>query len=146
MSRLSTWLARLGLRRSLGGRGEQLAAAYLRRQGYRILARNLRNNFGEIDILGQAPDGRTIVVVEVKSGATATANNPGARGKGETAIPPEQHVNRAKQRRLVALACQVARRYKLTDHPIRFDVVGVVFHEGQKPQVRHHPGAFEAHV
>jgi putative endonuclease len=133
---LDRWL----VRGNVGARGERAAANYLRGAGYRILARNLRNRFGEIDILAQAPDGRALVVVEVK--ARALTDSPGRD------IRPEIHVNGQKQRRLAALAAQVARRYKLTDRPIRFDVIGVDLPAGKgaKPVVRHHPCAFESRV
>src|SRR5688572_661768 len=86
--------------RSLGARGERVAARLLRREGYRVLARNLRSRLGEVDILAEAPDGHTIVIVEVKAGTGAAA-----------ALRPEVHVNAAKQRKLAALASNLARRY-----------------------------------
>jgi putative endonuclease len=122
-----------------GGCGEHLARRHLRARGYRILGHNLRNRFGEVDILAEAPDRRTIVVVEVKTSAGAARPDAGP--------PPEVHVNLAKQRKLVALACQLARARQLTQRPIRFDVIAV--HLGRRRSdavVRHHPGAFESHV
>lgn len=47
-----------------GAWGEDYAAAYLRRHGYRILARNYSCRFGEIDII--ASDRHYVVFVEVK--------------------------------------------------------------------------------
>jgi putative endonuclease len=116
--------------------GERIAAKHLRRQGYRILARNISNAHGEIDVLAEAPDGRTIVVVEVKSSLPEShADNP----------RPEVRVNEHKQRKLAALAMQLVRRYKLQDRPVRFDVVGVDLpRKGEQPVVRHHVGAFES--
>ncbi len=52
-------------RRAVGRRGEQLAAAYLRRRGCEVLARNVRTRHGEIDVI--ARDGRALVFVEVKT-------------------------------------------------------------------------------
>ena len=127
---------RLGRAWSPAARSERLAARHLRSRGYLILARNLRNRFGEIDILAQGPDQRTLVVVEVKSSVSTRALAP----------RPEQRVNHAKQRRLTLLACQVARRYRLTDRPIRFDVIGVDLVPHQPPALRHHLGAFTAKV
>ncbi len=46
--------------------GEDLAAEYLKRRGYKILHRNFRTRFGEIDIV--AKKGKTLVFVEVKYG------------------------------------------------------------------------------
>ncbi len=105
----------------------------LKRKGYRLLARNLRNRFGEIDIVALAPDKRTVVIVEVKSAEDVNAL-------------PELRVDHHKQRRLTALAAQIVRRYKLQNQPIRFDVVGVNLPAGEKPQLRHYEAAFESHV
>ena len=54
------WLNRL-----LGNRGERIAARYLSRQGYRILARQARNKVGEIDLIAQAID-KALTEVEEK--------------------------------------------------------------------------------
>ncbi len=48
-----------------GVRGENLAAKYLASLGYRLLARNVRSRFGEIDIV--ARDGEDIVFAEVRT-------------------------------------------------------------------------------
>ncbi len=79
---MRTWLTRWR-GDDVGRRGERLAARRLKCTGYRILARNLRNCCGEIDLLAEASDRHTIVIVEVKSGTGGT-------------IRPEVHVNRAK--------------------------------------------------
>ena len=50
--------------RSLGAWGEGKAAAYLRRRGYRIVARNYRCRGGEIDVI--ARKGGVLAFVEVK--------------------------------------------------------------------------------
>jgi putative endonuclease len=121
---------------SLDARGERLAATHLRKLGYRIVARNISNAHGEIDIVAEAPDRRTIVVVEVKSSLPDShRDNP----------RPEVRVNERKQRKLAALAMQLVRRYKLHDRPVRFDVVGVDLPgKGEKPVIRHHVAAFES--
>ncbi len=92
-----------------------------------------------MDIVAEAPDRRTVVVVEVKSSASRRV------GTGVAwELQPEVHVDGRKRRRLAYLAAQWARRYGFTDRPIRFDVVGVEFQPGQKPVVRHHVAAFES--
>lgn len=123
----------LGVSTGVGARGERVAARHLRKLDYRILGRNLRNRFGEIDIVAEAPDRKTIVVVEVKT----SEGGP---------VRPEVRVNLRKQRQLVALAVQLARRHRFHDRPIRFDVVGVELAPGSEPVVRHHVGAFQSHV
>ena len=134
--RMAGWL-----NRGLGSRGERVAAGYLKRAGYRVLGRNLRNRFGEVDILAEAPDRQTIVVIEVKSGVP---RYPDVLTKSELA--PEVRVGRRKRRRLVALAGQMARRYRLTQRAIRFDIMGVDMSPNEPPVVRHHLAAFESHV
>lgn len=126
-------LRRLTVQPVIGPRGERAAARHLKARGYRILARNLRHQLGEIDLLAEAPDQRTLVIVEVKSGSGAAA-------------VPEWHVNPAKQRKLTSLAAAVTRRRALHARPIRFDVVAVTFEPGRKPAIRHHVAAFESHL
>lgn len=50
---------------SSGQLGEIAASEYLKNKGYKILGRNFRSKFGEIDLV--AIDGDTLVFVEVKT-------------------------------------------------------------------------------
>ena len=52
-------------RHQLGRLGERLAAEHLERLGYRILARNHRTRYGELDLV--AADEQTLVFCEVKT-------------------------------------------------------------------------------
>jgi putative endonuclease len=52
-------------RQALGAFGETYAAYFLQRQGYRIIARNVRYRVGEIDIV--AYHGADLVFIEVKT-------------------------------------------------------------------------------
>ena len=52
-------------RKTIGRRGEQLAAEHFERLGWAILARNHHTRFGELDIV--ALDGETLVFAEVKT-------------------------------------------------------------------------------
>lgn len=122
-----------GAHRRRGRPGERVTAKHLKKQGYRILSRNVRNRHGELDLIVLAPDD-ALVAVEVKAGAV----NP--------AFPPELHVTPAKQRKIIAITAQLARCHRLTDRRWRFDVVAVEFPEAGKPIVRHYVGAFESHV
>jgi putative endonuclease len=118
---------------ALGRRGEKLAAATLRRSGYRVLARNLRRRLGEVDLLAEHKRDRTIVIVEVK---TTRSDDP----------PPEVHVNTHKQHKLTMLAGHLMRELRLGDRRVRFDVIAIVWPiDARKPsRVTHHVGAFEA--
>ncbi|MHC4711962.1 MAG: YraN family protein [Planctomycetota bacterium] len=85
------------------------AAEFLRKEGYRIIARNIRMRRGEIDII--ADDGNEIVFVEVKQRGTLEF------GGGEYAI------GRKKRRRLLSAAKEYLARERLFDQPCRFDTV-----------------------
>ena len=99
-----------------------------------MLAHNVRNRFGEIDLIARPrDDDQLIVFVEVKSGT------PGP-------MPPELHVNLHKQRKIVALSAQFLRGQKLTARSIRYDVIAVELPADSEPVIRHHVGAFESHV
>jgi putative endonuclease len=130
-ARLAGWFRRLLAPKPLEVRGEAAAARFLRRLGYRILARRDRSKLGELDLV--ALDGRTIVFVEVKT-----------RVEADGASPAEA-VDRAKQGRMTRLALTYLKRHRLLDSPARFDVVAVTWPDGaRRPTIQHHPNAFEA--
>ena len=52
-------------RKRLGNRGEEAVAAWLRRQGYCLLASQYRCRFGEIDLVARSREG-VLCFVEVK--------------------------------------------------------------------------------
>lgn len=120
-----------------GLRGEDAAAALLRSRGFRVLGRSLRLHAGEIDILAEDPDGKTVVVVEVKTRV---------RREGQAArsasTPPEASITARKRRKLVSLARALVRANGWESRPLRIDVVAVEWREGEdRPALRHLPGA-----
>jgi putative endonuclease len=114
---------------TLGDRGEELAARFLRKLGYKILLRKYRTAAGEIDII--ARDGKTLVFVEVK---TRTYNEPS----------PEEQVNQRKRRQIARLAKGYLARYRGEPPLARFDIVAIVWPEDGEAQIRHIISAFEA--
>ena len=116
-------------RDALGERGENVAARYLRNQGYKIIIRNYRNDVGEIDII--ARDGKTLVFVEVK---TRAYDDP----------TPEEQVHAGKQQQLSRVAKVYLTRYGSPQPPARFDVVAIVWPNNREPIIRHTPNAFES--
>lgn len=93
-----------------GRRGEDAAAEFLERAGYRIVRRNLRLPGGEIDLVCRAGD--VVVFVEVKTRTT---------GRFGSALHAVDARKRATLRRLAADYVQiVAPRAR-----VRFDVVAV---------------------
>lgn len=104
-----------GDRQRLGAWGEALAALYLEGLGYRLLARNLRDRLGELDLV--ALDGETLVFVEVRTRRTARAGTP------------EESVDPAKGARLRRLAAAfLARHAAYRSRPARIDIVAIRIH------------------
>jgi putative endonuclease len=121
-------------RLKLGRRAEDIVARWLSEKGWRILARNARTRFGELDIV--ALDGRTLVFLEVKAGRAGAAAGPER---------PVLSVGFRKQQRIrrLATAWMAERRDGPRYVEIRFDVAGVSFdREGCLTEVEHIPNAF----
>jgi putative endonuclease len=119
-------------RRDVGRVGEDAAAAYLSRHGYRILHRNLRlGRLGELDIV--AMQRSTLVFVEVK-----------AKISGE--LGGFANITAAKQRKLVALGEYYLQRYRHGQTAVRFDAVEVEYADKRlrDPQIRLLPDAFRS--
>lgn len=100
-----------GTTRGKGREGEEIAVEYLKENGYRIVEKNYRSLFGEIDLIAEK-DG-TIVFIEVKMRNTPYYG------------PPAAAIDMRKQRRLCRTALDYAFRRRLTDYPLRFDVVTI---------------------
>lgn len=107
----------------------------MKSKGFRIVGVNLRVPMGEADILAIAPDGRTIVLVEVKSRRL---------GHGEAAPlkAPEASVTEAKREKLIEILRHFCRANRWWDRPLRIDVVGVEFRadpsDARPFAIRHH--------
>jgi putative endonuclease len=91
--------------------GEQEAAAFLKKQGYRILERNYRCVFAEVDII--AKERGVICFIEVKTRSSQAFGHPA------------EAITRAKRRHIARAALAYLQKNKLLDAPARFDVVAV---------------------
>lgn len=125
---------RLAARGAGKGRlAESLAATFLERAGFRIVARNWRCHgpeAGELDIV--ADDAGTCVFVEVRSRT------------GEEQGYPLEAITPSKRAQVI----RIARLYLAAETPAaagyRFDVVAVTFwDDGRPPDLVHVPDAFE---
>jgi putative endonuclease len=101
-----------------GKKGESIASAYLKKNGYRILETNYRCALGEIDIIAREKD--ELVFVEVKT-----------RSSEELGYP-EQAVNIHKQKKISQLALWYLEDKKLTATKARFDVVAITMCESRE--------------
>ena len=98
-------------RQRLGTAGEDAACLELEQLGYRIIERNYRSRFGEIDIV--AVDDDTVVFVEVK---TKTSGDFG---------DPVEEVTPQKMRQIISMGEEYHAFHCQPTTPCRFDVVGV---------------------
>lgn len=115
------------IRKMLGKAGEDRAARFLAKQGYKILERNYRVPSGEIDLI--ALHKGEVVFVEVK---TRTSDAFGA---------PELAVTPRKQRQMVKAALGYIKYKKLHQVPCRFDVVAI--NEAAEKEIELIQNAFE---
>lgn len=115
--------------KTVGAQGEELAAAFLRRAGYRIVERNFRCKGGEADIV--ARDGKTLVFVEVKTRRSMTYG------------PPQLAVTSFKQRQISKAALTWLAKNRQQDAPARFDVIAVMLLADGTNRIEHIPNAFD---
>ena len=119
-----------GHARELGRAGEEAAAAYLERRGYRIVDRNARADRVEIDLV--VARGGTLVFVEVKT----------RRSRAQGA--PECAVDARKQARIVRGAAAWLRDHRARPRRVRFDVVTCEPRPDGLWRIRHLEAAFDA--
>ena len=119
-------------RKRLGDAGERLAAAWLEERGYRVLARNWRCPYGELDLVAEREG--ELVFVEVKT------------RRGDRLGAPEEAVTAAKRRHLVASAAAYldaegsGGASGVSDRPYRIDVIAVdLAPSGKLLGLRHFP-------
>jgi putative endonuclease len=97
--------------KTLGEKGEDIAAAFLKKKGYNILFRNYKCSFGEIDII--AKHKKTLSFIEVKTRSTKKYGLP------------QEAVTSVKQAKISRVALEFVQRYKMENRAARFDVVSV---------------------
>jgi putative endonuclease len=110
-----------GRNQAVGGWGEGVAVKYLEQRGYRVIARNIRTPYGEIDIVAEK-DGFT-VFIEVKARASSSLG------------PPEISVTPRKQAHMLAAAEHYSAEHEIDDWQI--DVIAVERKAGEQPEITH---------
>ena len=121
-------MARHNLR---GAWGEAVAAEYLRKQKYTVVAAGYRSRFGEIDLIAQ--NKHYLVFVEVKL------------RKNASFAPARDYVDRRKQDKIRVTASMYLSQHPTALQP-RFDVIEIYAcqdMETEKPIIHHLEGAFE---
>lgn len=104
-----------------GKHGEDLAANFLQKQGYKVIKRNFRIRGGEIDII--AIDGPTLVHIEVKirySNRFGTARETITPWKLKSLLKSAQFYNQ---------------KIKWGNRPYRLDLVAIDYTDSDEPRI-----------
>ena len=117
---------------TLGALGEDLAVRYLKKHGFKVLARNYRQKTGEIDIIGR--DGKWLVFIEVKTRKSLRFGKP------------YEAVTHKKQAQINRVALEYITRNTFHDQPMRFDVISIILQDGRNADIEHLKNCFEARL
>lgn len=117
-------------RQALGALGERVAAAWLSRDGWRILDRRFRSGHRDLDLVAER--GGVVAFVEVKT------------RRDDRFADPATAVGWRKRRELTRSAQVWIDRHGGPEMAYRFDVVAVVVTDG-RARVRHLADAFPMH-
>lgn len=115
-------------RAEIGALGEQLAVDHLESLGLRVLVRNWRCRYGELDVIAADDARRIVLFVEVK---TRTSDQFGGIAQ---AVTPDK-VRRLRRLAGVWLAAQNG-----SWAAVRIDVIGVRIGRRRTPEVTHLQG------
>lgn len=121
-------MTRTWTRAEIGALGEQLAVDHLRRLGLRILDRNWRCRYGELDVVAADEMAGVVVFVEVK------ARTNDRFGGAVQAVTP------AKVRRLRRLAGLWLGQHRGAWEAVRIDVIAISIGASRIPELTHIEG------
>jgi len=112
----------------VGAAGEQLAVEHLEALGMRVLVRNWRCRYGELDVIATDPSGGTVVFVEVKT----------RTGDGFGGLP--EAVTEDKVRRIRRLAALWLTQQQSGFAALRIDVIRVRLRRDADAEITHLKG------
>lgn len=131
-----------------------MACGYLANNGYKIITRNARTKFGELDIVAKSPD-KTLVFIEVKTinkirlpdsvnPATYTQVDGTDVDKLGTNSPvdfkPEDHMNRGKINRFRKISEYYANSNPelIKKNGYRLDLIAIEIYKDGESEIRHY--------
>lgn len=123
------------IKKEVGKLGEEIACFHLIKTGLRIIKRNYRLKFGEIDIIASSSDG-TVVFCEVKTLISIYGSGSLDR------LTPEDNLSPAKLRKMTRI-CEFFVRQNphliSEEHGWRMDLIAInLNHDLNKAIVRHY--------
>ncbi len=118
-------------RAKLGLAGEKIAADFLKKNGFRLIARNRRIGRDEIDIVARECENLVFIEVKTRTAAPAGVNDTGA---GYFAVD-------ARKRKALARACRAyMKSMRTAPKHFRFDIIEVKIGKNTPPALQHHRG------
>ena len=143
-----------------GSTGENLACGYLEHSGYKIVERNIRTTFGEIDIIAISPD-KSLVIVEVKTvyidkpeSGNSPASYPQESGNSVDKLcglksdfapfTAETHMNKDKINKTIRMATWYINRHAdISKNGCRIDLIAIDICASKKVNIRHYKNVVE---
>ena len=117
----------MNIKKTIGDKGEEFTAKFLKKNNCKIIERNFNCKSGEIDII--AENREYILFVEVKT-----------RQEGQM-LEPRYSVDRKKQQKLLKTASYYLQSHKITKQP-RFDIAEVIVNNEGKMSINYLENAF----
>jgi len=114
------WGLKVKKNQALGREGEQIAANYLERQGFQIVAQNFRTRWGELDIV--AKKGGEYYFVEVKTRQSLTHGHP------------TEQLTAYRLQRFQKMTLYYAQKHHLLNQKLHCSLLGIDFSQGN-PQI-----------
>ncbi len=117
--------------KQLGQFGEEIAEKELKKKGYKILAKNFRNKWGELDLVVKKK--RKIIFVEVKT------------IQKREGFLPEDEIDRKKKKQLIKMSQIYLSENKIPfEGPWQIDIIAIEVSPGfEKAKIRHYQNAIE---
>jgi len=117
--------------KKLGELGEKIAQKHLKEKGYKILARNFKKKWGEIDIV--AKKRKKIVFIEVKT------------IRKKEGFSPEDEIDQKKKKQLIKMAQIYLQEFKIPfKTPWQIDIIAIEISPNlKKAKIRHYKNAVE---
>ena len=116
-------------RQFIGQQAEDRALAYLQAQGMRLIQRNYRSIYGEIDLILQHR--QTLVFAEVRY------------QRSNRFMLAAETISNSKQRKIIATARYFLARHHFSCSAMRFDVITLVGRLDDTPEITWLPSAFD---
>jgi len=108
----------------LGRTGEEIAEGFLQSRRYRIIERNVKTPFGEIDLI--AVERNILVFIEVKTRISKVFG------------PPHLSITRSKKRSIIKNALYYLKKRRMLDAETRIDVISINLQEnGEFEKLEH---------